>query len=338
MKIAIIIGTRPQYIKAKPLCDLFKNKEFDVSVIDTNQHYSANMSEVFISDFNLKIDHNINILNVNSLGFLAGCIEKLDNVISYINPDLVIVIGDTNSTLAAAIVANKNGIKLAHLESGIRCNNRKRPEEVNRVLVDELSDIHFVSRECDMSNVSNPIFVGDIDYAFLNELDSQNKIPDISYEDWILMTIHRQCNMNENKMNDIFDLCRELKMVIKFPIHHRTKKIIEQYFCSVPENVQIVEPVSYFNMLKLLSACCGIITDSGGISKIAPFFGKKSIIPSIAAEWSETIDLGYATHELDSAWFDDKKIERNKNLYYCDDYKNNILKAIRKVSNVERMV
>jgi UDP-N-acetylglucosamine 2-epimerase len=329
MKIAIVIGTRPQYIKAKPFCDLFIDNSFEVDVIDTNQHYSRNMSEVFISDFDLKIDHNVSIANVSSLGFLSGCIEKLDNIIDKIKPDLVVVMGDTNSTLAAAIVANKKGIKLAHLESGIRCNNRQRPEEVNRVLVDELSDIHFVSRECDMVNVSNPVFVGDVEYAFLNELDRQHKIPDISYGDWFLMTIHRQCNMNEEKMNDIFSLCSKLDKVVRFPIHHRTRGIVKQ--CSVPENVYIEDPVPYFEMLELLSYCRGIITDSGGVSKIAPFFGKKCIIPSLASEWSEVVDLGYAICELDSTWFDDIKIERNKSLYFCENYKDNILREIRRL-------
>ena len=182
-------------------------------------------------------------------------------------------------------------------------------------MVDSIADIHFTSRIKDWRNVSNPVYIGDLEYGYLNNIEKEFK-EDITYGDPIVMTIHRQENLNVEKLNKIFDFCNKIKLPIIFPIHHRTKKFINKNDIIIPKNVIIKEPLTYKNMILLLRMCRGVISDSGGIIKTIPFFGKKCIIPSEDVEWDEVIDCGYATKKLDFSWFDDYKIKRDKNFYY----------------------
>lgn len=315
MNITTIIGTRPQYVKLKPLCDFLKNKPCNHIVVDTNQHFSQNVSKCFVEEFGLSIDYNLQIKNSNPIEFISDAISKISSLLSNINADAVFVMGDTNSSLAAAIVSNKMSIPLFHIEAGIRCGKRERPEEINRIIIDDLSDVHFVSRNCDSKNVRNPVYVGDLEYVLLNSIGFDN----ISYEDWILMTIHRDDNMNKDRLNSIFALCKKIGKDIIFPMHHRTKKCICDNNIFLPYNIKVIDPVSYTDICYYLSNCLGVITDSGGVSKITPFFGKKCIVPSIAAEWDEVITNGYATLLEDEKWFDDPIITRRTDFYYSSN-------------------
>jgi len=167
MKIMTIIGTRPQYIKIKPLYDYFKKSGIEHILVDTCQHYSDNVSSVFLQEFNLSLDCKLDIRNSSPIEFISECITKTARVIKRYDPEFVLVLGDTNSTLAAAIAAKKVGVNLAHVEAGVRCGDRSRPEEINRIAVDALSDIHFTPREKDNKNVSNPVWAGDLEYSLL---------------------------------------------------------------------------------------------------------------------------------------------------------------------------
>lgn len=317
MKIIMIIGTRPQYIKVKPLYDYFKSAGIDGYLIDTNQHYSANVSTDLINELSLKIDKNLEIDASSEFLFMSDGIYLLHKQLSEIcdEESVVLVFGDTNSTLIASLVAKKMGLKLAHVEAGIRCGDKNRPEELNRILVDELADIHFISRKRDENNVSNPIYIGDLEYSYLNSREDASD-DTITYDDPILMTIHRQENVNEKRIREIFDFCRRLGHLIIFPIHHRTEKCRNDCGILPPNNVALVQPLSYEQIIALLKSCRGVISDSGGITKICPFFGKKCIIPLDKVEWSETILSGYATNQLDLTWFDDYKVDRDKE-FYC---------------------
>ena len=293
MKLLTIIGTRPQYIKIKPLYDYFKKYHINNILVDTSQHYSISVSSVFIKEFNLKIDYALSSNTTTPLLFISSCIKLLDNILDVEKPDCVIVIGDTNSTLAGSIAANKKNIKLVHIEAGIRCGDLNRPEEMNRILVDIMADIHCIAREKDKNNVKNPIYIGDLEYVLLNEMEKNNCIHDFRYDNIFLMTIHRAENTNCHKLNKIFKLCSEIKENIIFPIHHRTKLVIEKCNMTIPKNVKIIEPLSYLDMINYLSIVRGIITDSGGIVKISPFFGKKCLIPLETTEWTEVVHEGY---------------------------------------------
>jgi UDP-GlcNAc3NAcA epimerase len=272
-----------------------------------------------VEEFGLSIDYNLQIKNSNPTEFISDAISKISSLLMTISPDAVLVMGDTNSSLAAAIVSNKLSIPLFHIEAGIRCGKRERPEEINRIIVDDLSDVHFISRNSDACNVRNPVFVGDLEYVLLNRyvlLNSMMDFEKISYENWILMTIHRDDNMNKNRLQSIFSLCEKIGKDVIFPMHHRTRKYVDDNNIIIPDNIKVIDPVSYTEMCYYLSNCLGVITDSGGISKITPFFGKKSIIPSIAAEWDEIITSGYATLSEDEKWFNDPIITRRKDFYY----------------------
>ena len=331
MKLLIIIGTRPQYIKIKPFYDYIKNNNIDSVLVDTTQHYSFNVSSVFINEFNLEINYYLKTNNINSISFISDCIVKINEVIGGYNPDIIIVIGDTNSTLAGALVARKKGIKLAHLEAVIRCGDKNRPEEINRILTDELSDLHFTSRREDNKNVSNPFYVGDLEYTLLNWLEEQNYFGEISYEDFLLMTIHRDENTNVERLTGIFDFCGKLKDRIIFPIHHRTKKIVDDYNISIPDNIEVCSPMSYKEMTNLMSKCGGLISDSGGIIKTSPYFGKKCLIPLEITEWIEVIEKGYGGYGQDINFFKEKKIKRDKDFYYV---KNNCKLIIDKLNEL----
>ncbi|MFA5599024.1 MAG: UDP-N-acetylglucosamine 2-epimerase [Phenylobacterium sp.] len=333
MKLVIIIGTRPQYIKFKPLHDYFIKKKVEFVSIDTDQHYDYNLSGIFLSQLGLKIDRHLNSQHSDSFSFFSDSMIKIKNELSEIRPDYVLVLGDTNSSLIASLVSYQLGIKVAHIEAGIRCGDKSRPEEMNRILVDDIADFHFISRKQDAKNVSNPIYVGDLEYYFLNELE-KNKPFKIEFGNWLLMTIHRQENTTVDRINHIFDECKKSYCDIIFPIHPRTKKIIEQHNIDVPKNIKIIEPLGYFEMLDALSKCKGVITDSGGVSKIAPFFGKKCLIPSMNIEWDEIIDNEYALQGLDFSFFDglyaNCGMARDTKLYYNKNACKIIVDTLRK--------
>jgi len=325
MKIVTIIGTRPQYIKLKPFYDYCKNNNVNNIFVDTLQHYSSNVSSVFINEFNLEIDHNLKICNKTEKDFISDGIRKIYNCFEEEKPDVVLVLGDTNTTLCSSLVANKMGILSGHIEAGIRCNNRQRPEEINRIVIDDLTDIHFISREKDNSNVRNPVYVGDLEYILLNQLNILN----VCYDDFLLMTIHRQENLSKERIKNIFKFCKEIKEFIIFPIHHRTKKIVEDNNISIPKNISVQNPKSYKEMISLLNSCGGIITDSGGIIKISPFFGKKCIIPLKETEWDDVVIEGYATLGLNYQFLREKYIERKKDFYLNENCCEIIIKSLK---------
>ena len=265
------------------------------------------------------------------MNFISNGIYVISNfILNFKNKiDFVIVIGDTNSTLTSSLVVKKMNIKLIHIEAGVRCGSKNMPEEINRILVDEMADIHFVSREKDGLNVSNPVYIGDLEYSYLNNIEKEFK-EDITYDGPIIMTIHRQENLNIKKINEIFDFCDKVKLPIVFPIHHRTEKFINKYNIMIPKNIITIEPLTYKKMILLLRTCRGVISDSGGIVKTIPFFGKKCIIPSEDVEWDEVINCGYATKKLNNNWFDDYKIKRCKDFYYKKDSCEIIERILRK--------
>jgi len=330
MKIITVIGTRPQYTKIKPLQDYFNNNNIENCLIDTNQHYSDNVSKNLIKELELNIDYNLGIKSNNEISFIANGISSVYNKLKEVSDEksVVVVIGDTNSTLISSIAAKKMGLKLVHIEAGIRSGDKNNPEEINRIMTDSISDIHFTSRECDGENVSNPVYVGDLEYSFLNSIEDNYE--EVSYDGNILLTIHRQENMNIFKLNNIFNFCESLKYPIVFPIHHRTANFIRDNNLSIPDNIKVIDSVSYMEMISIMRSCRSIITDSGGISKTAPFFGKKVIVVMDKWGWNDLFTKGYAVNKLDAQWLHDYEVYRDVNFYYvensCESIANNILK------------
>lgn len=298
MKIISIIGTRPQYIKIKPFYDFCIQNDIDHKIVDTLQHYSPNVSEDIIRDLDLQIDFFLDIKKDSEIIFMSDAFLKIEAILKQEKPQCVLVYGDTNSTFCASLVAYKLKIPVAHVEAGLRCGDKKVPEEINRIFSDTISDLKFCPSREAMENIENGIYSGDLEYEQLNNMN-----PSIEYGDFGVMTIHRQSNVNPHRMSEILSFCQKIPYQIHFHVHHRTAPILKNL--EIPQNILLKESCNYTTMVGKLSSCKFIITDSGGIQKTAPFFGKKALIIRDKIEWKETEKFGY----VKKCTFEEKNLE-----------------------------
>ncbi|UCC38794.1 MAG: UDP-N-acetyl glucosamine 2-epimerase [Candidatus Aminicenantes bacterium] len=341
MKIASLVGARPQFIKLAPLIKASQRQKHPNSkialehkIIHTGQHYDYKMDKVFFDELGIpEPDYTLEV-GSGSHGWQTGeMMKKAEEALVKEKPDLVIVYGDTNSTLAGALASSKLGIPIAHVESGLRSYNRNMSEEVNRILADRSSDFLFCPTEnaCEnlgkegFSNVANNgklidlspsesfsadkstplvINVGDIMYdAALLGLKiaetGSNILERLKLEPkkYYLATVHRAENSDDKKkLKSILDAFTEISIEkpIIFPVHPRTKKNLEAFHLapSVFNQIQIIEPVSYFDMLILEKYATKILTDSGGMQKEAYFFKVPCVTLRDETEWVETLEKG----------------------------------------------
>ena len=309
MKILTILGARPQFIKAGTVSrEMAKHKSIEEVIIHTGQHFDANMSDIFFDEMKIPKPHyNLNINGLSHGAMTGQMIEKIEEVVLKEMPDWVMVYGDTNSTLAGAIVASKLHIKLAHIEAGLRSFNMKMPEEVNRILTDRVSNILFCPTDAAIQNLSNEgydklnikvVKSGDVmqDGAiFYKNLAVK---PNVELkDDFILCTIHRAENTDDkNRLKNIFEALNEIgkKKQIILPLHPRTKNILENLKLNI-KNLTIINPVGYLEMVWLIDNCSFVMTDSGGLQKEAYFFEKQCITLRDETEWVELVDIGANT-------------------------------------------
>jgi UDP-GlcNAc3NAcA epimerase len=309
VKILTILGARPQFIKAGSISrEIAKHNLLEEIIVHTGQHYDTNMSDIFFEE--MQIPKPIYFLGIGgkSHGAMTGqMIERIEEVALKEKPDWIMVYGDTNSTLAGAIVASKLHIKLAHIEAGLRSFNMSMPEEVNRILTDRVSNILFCPTDTAMQNLKNEGFEnfncrivksGDVmqDGAIFYKNLAVKPIFDIK-QNFILCTIHRAENTDDEiRLRSIFLALKEIaqqKQVI-LPLHPRTKKIIENLKLKTT-NLSIIDPVGYLEMVWLIDNCDLIMTDSGGLQKEAYFFQKHCITLRDETEWVELVDNGFNT-------------------------------------------
>lgn len=322
-KILTIVGARPQFVKAAVLSRLIRsdewNEKFSEVLVHTGQHYDKNMSDVFFSDMEIpKPDYNLNI-GSGTHGKMTGLmLMGIEEILLKEKPDILIIYGDTNSTLAGALAASKLHIPIAHVEAGLRSYWKRMPEEQNRILADHISDYLFCPTETAVSNLKkegiekNVYNVGDImldaNIFYLeklrkekiegkNRLNEIKELPtDVLKNDFVLATVHRAENTdNIDKLKNIISAFNSLNVNIVLPIHPRTKKIIEDNNLSLNSNVHLINPVGYFEMLELEQKCKCIITDSGGVQKEAYFMKKPCITLRDQTEWVETVESGWNT-------------------------------------------
>ena len=311
-RVVTIIGARPQFIKASTLSREIKNHDvFEEIVIHTGQHFDKNMSDIFFDELKIsKPKYNFDI-NSCSHGKMTGqMLISIEEVFLNEKPDLVLVYGDTNSTLAGAIAASKLNIPLAHVEAGLRSFNRKMPEEINRLLTDHLSKFLFCPTKQALKNlkiegITNGVYhTGDImydatifakDYINKNFKKLNNKFK-IRKNEFGLMTIHRQESVNNkiqfSKLLDYADkFSKKNNIKILFPVHPRTKALIKEY--KLMSNFSFLDPLSYFEIQYLLSNAFVVLTDSGGLQKEAYFHKVPCVTFRSETEWVETIKNGW---------------------------------------------
>ena len=314
--ILVVIGTRPNFIKVTQFKRIVEEKQLplNIKIVHTGQHYDAKMADVFFEQFGLQPDYYLQIGSASPNTQMAKIMLGLEDLIeNKFKPDLMIVPGDVNSTLAATITANKMGIKLAHLESGLRSDDREMPEEINRILTDEITDYFFITEKSGIENLTKEkkfgkqFLVGNtmIDTLVANEnnIQESNIVKDLNItSEFVLMTIHRPSNVDsEEGLNKLIELLKYLdnKISVVFPVHPRTIARLKEFgLHSIIEsfkNLTITEPLGYFEFQKLIKDCEFVMTDSGGIQEETTFRQKPCLTLRDNTERPITTEIGTNT-------------------------------------------
>jgi UDP-N-acetylglucosamine 2-epimerase len=309
MTIVVVIGTRPQIIKTAPILREAEARGFKLKVVHTGQHYDYEMSRVFFNELDMP-SPVVNLgVGSGSHGLQTGqMLMGLEKVYLDLKPDIVLVPGDTNSTLAGAIAAAKIGIPVAHVEAGCRSFDMNMPEEINRRLTDHCSSILFAVSEWSRDQLlregidKNKItLVGDTMYEGIQhhrqEIDKAPILDDLGInEKFYVMTVHRAENTDDNKrLMDIFETLLMVDNQVIFPCHPRTEKRLQGTDLMrkiAGSQITLVKPVGYYSMLKLISEAKVVLTDSGGVQKEAFWMGTPCVTLRDNTEWTETIELG----------------------------------------------
>ena len=314
MKIVTIIGARPQFIKSfsitNAICKFNTNNNTEIQeiVIHTGQHYDENMSNIFFKEMKLKKPkYNLKLSKRSHGGMTGQMIIDIEDILIKEKPDYILIYGDTDSTLAGAIAASKLHIPIIHIESGLRSFNRKMPEEINRIIADQLSTFCFCPSKIAVQNLENEGIlnsnnkiiqnIGDVMYDvllhFQKDITPSPNIKNITKnKSFILATLHRAEN-TDNEYN-LKNLLKSFEYISKktdiiLPLHPRTKKQLLKYNIQT-HNIKIIDPVSYLDMLYLLKNCDIVLTDSGGLQKEAYFSKKYCITLRNETEWVELVE------------------------------------------------
>lgn len=313
MKIISVAGARPNFIKIAPLCRAFdrKKEEFHHLVCHTGQHFDRNMSKVFFEELDMpEPDFNLGVGSGSHADQTARIMVEFEKILKQEKPDLILVPGDVNSTLACSVVASKMGISVGHVESGLRSFDREMPEEINRIVTDVLSDFLFVSEPSGLTNLKNEgiseekvHFVGNIMIDslvhFLPSIEGSSVLGDLGLEagKYTLMTFHRPGNVdNMVSLSGLVSMLNRLseKTQLVFPVHPRTRKNLEKYKLvqELDPRIRILEPIGYLDFLALTRSAELLITDSGGIQEETTFLGVQCITVRDSTERPVTVSVG----------------------------------------------
>ncbi len=309
MKIVSIIGARPQFIKCGPLSRAVRKGHEEI-LVHTGQHYDPKMSDIFFKELNIpKPDYNLDI-GSGSHGEQTGkMIIEIEKLLQKEKPNLVLVYGDTNSTLAGALAASKLHIRIAHVEAGLRSFDRSMPEEINRVLTDHISSLLFCPTDAAVINLKNEGIVSgvyNVGDVMLDALKYNQKIAeekstiledlDLISKEYMVATVHRPSNTDnyENLSAIVKAFCNSRWLVV-FSVHPRTEKYLKQYglWETLNKYVKVIPPLGYLEMIKLMSHARKILTDSGGIQKESYMLRVPCITMRQNTEWVETLKDGW---------------------------------------------
>lgn len=302
-KIIHVVGNRPQFIKLAPLYHELERRGYEQYIIHTGQHYDENLSDIFFEELNIANPYvNLQIGSGTHAEMTAKAMVGLEKEMIQMNPWLVILYGDTDTTLAGALAAAKLNIPIAHVEGGVRTYNKKNPEECNRIMVDHVSNIIFGPDKnsiiCAQREGLEKITFCTGDIMYDTFLTMSEKLKDEAKEEIILMTWHRQENtVSKERMNSILSLVSQLKGKVVCPMHPRTVKCLKNYGlwenAMQMGNLEIIDPVGYVQMVGLMQKAKLIVTDSGGLSKESSFAGAKCLFFTDLDVWSDLLEIGW---------------------------------------------
>ncbi|MEO2034846.1 MAG: UDP-N-acetylglucosamine 2-epimerase (non-hydrolyzing) [Planctomycetaceae bacterium] len=311
VRVVTVVGARPQFVKAGVVCRAFGRHGIDECLVHTGQHFDDKMSDVFFRELDIPAPkYNLGIHSVSHGAMTGRMLEQIETVLLDEKPDWLVVYGDTNSTLAAALAAAKLHIPVAHVEAGLRSWNRAMPEEINRVLTDHVSNVLFCSSDVGAKNLqsegitSGVHVVGDVmaDASRLareivndNGTHYRTAVPDgIEEGSYALLTLHRAENTDSPKrLSQIVHALNSLDLPIVFPIHPRTAAAIDQAGLRLEQHIHCVEPLGYLGMTAVLLSARLVLTDSGGLQKEAYWAHVPCITLRGETEWTETVDSGW---------------------------------------------
>ncbi|MCC8417517.1 MAG: UDP-N-acetylglucosamine 2-epimerase (non-hydrolyzing) [Rickettsia endosymbiont of Bryobia graminum] len=306
-RILTVFGNRPQFIKSATISKKLVEFGCDETIVNTGQHFDTKMSDSFFKELNLKTpDYNLNINNLSDLQFISTCIAALENIFLKEQPHIVLVYGDTNTTLSAAIAAKKLNIKIAHIEAGPRLGDITIPEEYNRILVDNSSDILFAPDITSVQNLKKEgftedkiVFSGDVmlDLFMEKQLSFIKSEYAKRFDRYFVCTFHRQENVDtQANLSNLCDMLISLEEHIVYPIHPRTRNNLLKYnlykkLVNHPK-IHLEEPLSYLEMMGLISDSNLVLTDSGGLQKEAFFAGIPCYVFLNTTPWPEIENTG----------------------------------------------
>jgi UDP-N-acetylglucosamine 2-epimerase len=344
MKIISLVGARPQFIKLGPLSRELRKNHKEI-IIHTGQHYDKEMSDLFFEQLEIpKPDVNLEIGSGRHGTQTGQMLEGIEKEILKHKPDLVLSFGDTNSTLAACLAAAKLKVPSLHIEAGLRSFNRSMPEEINRVVADHTADLLFAPTKEAVKHLEREglkektVMTGDImadTFDFVHNKILDDFIPDNEY---YLLTLHRPYTVDQpEKLQVLLELLGELDRECRFPVHPRTKNIIEQNDLEIPKSIRLYPPLGYLEFQKLLKGSLKVITDSGGLQKEAYLAGKPCITIRPETEWVETVEVGWnMLLDTDDNEFVEKILDFKPNGERPDLYGKNVAK--RMLMEMERFL
>lgn len=309
MKIVTVVGARPQFIKAFPVSRELREYHTEV-LVHTGQHYDEELSEVFFKELGIpEPDYNLGTGSDSHGRQTAAMIEGIEEIIETEEPDVVLVYGDTNSTLAGAIAASKLDSLVAHVEAGVRSYNRDMPEEINRVLTDHASDLLFAPSETAVETLSNEgitdgvYFVGDIMYdailwarSVAKDRSSILQELDLESGEYVLATVHRAGNTDHvERLESIIEGLAQAESPVVFPVHPRTEKQLKSFelWERTTEALTVIDPAGYLDFVRLLDGADVVATDSGGVQKEAFYLDTPCVTLRDETEWIETVESGW---------------------------------------------
>jgi UDP-GlcNAc3NAcA epimerase len=294
-----VVGNRPQFVKSAPLSVALRERGIEEIVLHTGQHYDAELSQVFFDELDLsEPDYRLDLHTADTAPMRAG----IRKAVGTERPDVVLVFGDTNSTLAGALAANDTGVRQAHVEAGLRSGDLEMPEERNRIEVDRLAALLFAPDEHAAETLATEGVPGRREVVGDVMLDATLQLAplaakrshvldalDLEPRAYVVTTVHREANAVPERLARILEGLRRLDEQVVFPVHPRTRKVLDDASLEAPSNVRLLRPLGYLDFTALASQARVIATDSGGLQKEAYWHGVPCVTLRDTTEWTETV-------------------------------------------------